>query len=67
MIKLFKPKKIKVVFRTTSGEKICTVKFDKIQFALIEMSLFYSGKTLDQFFTDLMKDIVADVQKNYQE
>jgi hypothetical protein len=55
MIKRFFNKKQKVVFRTTSGKKICTVKFTNEQFDLILLATKTQNITLQEFFTDVIK------------
>ena len=56
MIKRFFNKKHKVVFRTTSGKKICTVKFTNDQFNLILLATKTQNITLQEFFTDVIRD-----------
>lgn len=51
-------RKIKVVFRTKSGKKICKVRFSKEEFALIERAAQYNNETINEFFDQMLKDIV---------
>ena len=53
-----KKRKIKVVFRTHSGKKICNVKFSKEEFSLIEKAAEYEKQTINEFFAQMLTDIV---------
>lgn len=53
----FPNKKVKIKFRTTSGKKICTVKFNKEQFSLIESAAKVTGETIEEFFLSAIKQI----------
>jgi hypothetical protein len=55
MLKKLFNKKHKVVLRTTSGKKICTVKFTNEQFDLILLATKTQNITLQEFFTDVIK------------
>lgn len=56
MIKKLFNKKQKIVFRTTSGKKICTVKFTNEQFDLILLATKTQNITLQEFFTDVIRN-----------
>lgn len=49
-------KKHKVVFRTTSGKRICTLKFNNEQFNLILLATKTQNITLEEFFKDVIRD-----------
>ncbi len=53
----FGNKKVKVKFLTTSGKKVCTVKFTKDEFAMIEMAATSEGQTIEEFFRKLLEDL----------
>lgn len=53
----YKNRKQKVIFRTTSGKKICTVKFTKEQFSLIQLAAKVTGETVEEFFLSAIKQI----------
>ena len=53
----FGNKKVKVKFLTTSGKKICIVKFPKDEFAMIEMAARSQNQTLEEFFHKLLEDL----------
>lgn len=54
---LARNKKTKVIFRTTSGKKICTVKFSKEEFSLIQIAATSSGQTIEEFFLSAIKKV----------
>ena len=54
-MKLF-TKKHKVKFKTTSGKKICTIKFTNEEFDKILLSCKIQNITLEEFFQDVITD-----------
>ena len=61
---LFKNKKTKVTFRTTSGKKICKINFSKEQFDMIEKASEYNNQTVEEFFHDLLKELTQHAKKD---
>jgi hypothetical protein len=61
---MFKNKKTKIIFRTTSGKKICKINFSKEQFDMIEKAAVYNNQTVDEFFHDLLKELTNHVKKD---
>jgi uncharacterized protein (DUF1778 family) len=61
---LFRNKKTKIIFLTTSGKKICNIKFSKEQFNMIEKAAEYNNQTVEQFFHDLLKELTNHVKKD---
>jgi hypothetical protein len=57
-----KYKKVKVIFKSTSGEKICTIRFTKQEFDTILTSAQLQGQAVEQFFKTIIEDLVKNEQ-----
>ena len=57
-----KYKKVKVIFKSTSGEKICTTRFTKEEFDTILTAAGLQGQTVEQFFKTIIEDLVKNEQ-----
>jgi hypothetical protein len=57
-----KRKKVKVKLRTTSGEKISTIRFTAEEFDTILTAAESQKQTVEQFFKTIIEDLVKNEQ-----
>jgi hypothetical protein len=57
-----KYKKVKVIVKSTSGEKICTIRFTKEEFDTILTAAQLQGQAVEQFFKTIIEDLVKNEQ-----
>ena len=57
-----KYKKVKVIFKGTSGEKICAIRFTKQEFDTILTAAELQGQTVEQFFKTIIEDLIKNEQ-----
>lgn len=55
-----KTKKVKVILKTTSGEKICTIRFTTEEFDTILMAAKYQEQTIEQFFKTIIEELATN-------
>jgi hypothetical protein len=55
-------KKVKVIVKSTSGEKICTIRFTKQEFDTILTAAGLQGQTVEQFFKTIIEDLIKNEQ-----